>query len=254
MAPGAVVEKYFGDRVVRRVTDVTTLDIVVYTNDTRKAVNTHVFRKLLQKKELQPGQPLVLKGYIKGMCKNYVYTLKRRRADGGACVVDSKGSRTRVNATQFAMFELPYATTCHAKQGLTMSKPFTIFDADESFVTARWLWTAITRARWLQDITFCLLGTSGITRCKLRRQITHKLESYRATDEAKGQWSKQQFITAEWVQAQLEQQAYTCCHCATSLTLHDTRTQWSVDRIDNALGHVRHNCEVRCFSCNAAKH
>ena len=41
--------------------------------------------------------------------------------------------------------------------------------------------------------------------------------------------------------------------CGIQLTW-DGNSQFSVDRIDNNLGHVKENCRVICCSCNKGKH
>jgi hypothetical protein len=51
------------------------------------------------------------------------------------------------------MFSLPYANTLHSIQGLSKSGKITIFNCDIPHISRRFIWTAITRARSLNNIT-----------------------------------------------------------------------------------------------------
>ena len=51
-------------------------------------------------------------------------------------------------------FGLPYASTCHAVQGLPIDEPMTIFDANTPYASREFVWTAITRATKLSNVTF----------------------------------------------------------------------------------------------------
>ena len=51
-------------------------------------------------------------------------------------------------------FQFNYCTTCHSVQGSTFHESITIFDYKFFFVSRKWIWTAIGRARNLDDVYF----------------------------------------------------------------------------------------------------
>ena len=51
-------------------------------------------------------------------------------------------------------FKLPYCMTVHSVQGLSIDDAITIFDCNTPYVDREFVWTAITRARELKNITF----------------------------------------------------------------------------------------------------
>ena len=44
-------------------------------------------------------------------------------------------------------FKLPYCSTVHSVQGLSIDEELTIFDCNTPYVDKYFIWTAITRAR-----------------------------------------------------------------------------------------------------------
>jgi hypothetical protein len=61
-------------------------------------------------------------------------------------------------------------------------------------------------------------------------------------------------LTEEHVYAMLEGQSYTCCHCGIDLLVQSwgkrDKRHYSIDRIDNRLGHTPDNVGISCWGCN----
>ena len=51
-------------------------------------------------------------------------------------------------------FKLPYCMTAHSIQGLSIDDNVTIFDCNTAYVDRFYVWTAITRVRNLENITY----------------------------------------------------------------------------------------------------
>jgi len=88
----------------------------------------------------------------------------------------------------------------------------------------------------------------------LREQIRQKLHGYKAQDIKKGIFSPTTFITLEYILQLLSECDLSCFYCHEPVYLWyevcREAKQWSVERIDNALGHDVGNVEIACLSCN----
>ena len=51
-------------------------------------------------------------------------------------------------------FKLPHCLTCHSVQGLSIDDKVTIFDCNTPYVDRNFVWTAITRVRDLNNVTY----------------------------------------------------------------------------------------------------
>ena len=88
----------------------------------------------------------------------------------------------------------------------------------------------------------------------LREQIRQKLHGYKAQDTKKGIYQVETFITLEYILQLLSECELSCFYCHEPVYLWyevcREAKQWSVERIDNALGHDVGNVEIACLSCN----
>ena len=80
--------------------------------------------------------------------------------------------------------------------------------------------------------------------------INKRVAGHVATDKAKQfTWDVEEYITVEWVKKQLRLQRSSCYACAEPLY------DWSVDRLDNKLPHIKDNCAIACRHCqNGSSH
>lgn len=88
----------------------------------------------------------------------------------------------------------------------------------------------------------------------LERAIRGKIAGYKAQDIAKSIYDATQFITYDQVITSLTKSDLKCfyCRCLVLLFYEYVREpkQWSLERIDNALGHNTDNVEIACLECN----
>ena len=84
--------------------------------------------------------------------------------------------------------------------------------------------------------------------------IETKLKGYKRQDEEAGRSITNDFITLKDVKKLLYKQEYKCYICADKV-LTDTWEdrclyQFTLDRIDNSIAHVKTNCLIACYYCN----
>lgn len=81
--------------------------------------------------------------------------------------------------------------------------------------------------------------------------LVHKLSSLRTIDEKKG---REFNISKDYVNKMIEDANKMCkwCNCECKLTHYENRDleQWSIDRIDNNIGHIEGNIVLSCLRCN----
>jgi len=83
--------------------------------------------------------------------------------------------------------------------------------------------------------------------------IQKKLRGYRSQDEKWEIYSEPHFIRPEQVLQMLESCKYTCYYCQQTLKQEYTcrdPLQWTLDRIDNTMGHNSTNVLISCLACN----
>jgi hypothetical protein len=94
------------------------------------------------------------------------------------------------------------------------------------------------------------------TKCldSLIRMMKTKLSGYRSQDNTKGFYDETQFVGFDEVVAALLAADMKCFYCKGHVQLmyeyvREPR-QWTLDRIDNTVGHNRGNVEIACLECN----
>jgi len=91
--------------------------------------------------------------------------------------------------------------------------------------------------------------------CKvLRQQIQIKQSSYRCQDTEKKILDESQLVQIEDILSLLQASNLQCFYCRQPVLLfyeycRDPK-QWTLERIDNSMGHNRGNVEIACLECN----
>jgi hypothetical protein len=85
-------------------------------------------------------------------------------------------------------------------------------------------------------------------------QIQAKLGGYKHQDVKKGRYVPEEFVGRETIGELLRDGGGRCVYCgeAVQLIYENVREpkQWTLDRIDNSLGHNRGNLVISCLACN----
>lgn len=88
-------------------------------------------------------------------------------------------------------------------------------------------------------------------------QIKKKLAGYKKQDILHGTYDPHNMVLFEDVIKLLRDSKLVCVYCSKCIYIAYRNVrydyQWSLDRIDNAIGHVRDNVAVSCLKCNLSR-
>ena len=91
----------------------------------------------------------------------------------------------------------------------------------------------------------------------VKREITKKINGYKNQDILKSLLNKYKIISLDQVIEMLMESKLTCfyCHGHCELLYRDvlSKKQWTLDRIDNNLGHNHDNVVISCLECNVKR-
>ena len=92
---------------------------------------------------------------------------------------------------------------------------------------------------------------------KIKSIIKKKHTSYKSQDNKKERFIKETFITYEEIIKKLVDSNLKCEYCMCKLLIlyinvRESR-QWTLDRVDNSMGHTNDNCIISCLQCNLQK-
>lgn len=150
-------------------------------------------------------------------------------------------------------FSYPYAFTGHSLQGDTIDKPIVIFDSEFEHVSRKWLYVALTRSSDLNNVyvysgkLVTKISTSDIEN-KIVGYIRQDVSAHRGYNEKK-------YVDVDWVikQSKFQMHRCSCCNEVMNLRNDGGMLDWTIDRIDNEMGHVKNNCTLMCLHCNITK-
>ena len=154
-----------------------------------------------------------------------------------------------------------YAITVHSSQGLTIADPQKVWIFDDYLQWLNLAYLDVSRVEHLSQLkrVVCLQQEgSGEARDepaevlaqRLRKVIQRKLVAYKREDAAKGLRFN---LKVDHILGLKEAQSTRCAACSTELLWayqpKDTQ-QFSVDRLENTMGHIRDNIRLTCLECN----
>jgi hypothetical protein len=89
---------------------------------------------------------------------------------------------------------------------------------------------------------------------KLTSHIKHKIYNYKQQDIIKNKLNKIDFVSFEETIELLKQSNMKCCYCSAEVyVLYEhvrEMKQWTLDRINNDIGHNSGNLLISCLECN----
>ena len=96
-------------------------------------------------------------------------------------------------------------------------------------------------------------GVKDVCR-EMRRQIQNKVSSYKMQDIQKQKYDDNKFVNLNFVIGLLHEKEMKCFYCRESVYLFYNfvreNKQWTLERIDNSMGHNTDNVEIACLLCN----
>lgn len=91
----------------------------------------------------------------------------------------------------------------------------------------------------------------------IKSEIYKKIGSYKRQDIKKARLDKDNFITYDYVLEQMIICKMKCYYCKDNMKVLYTdkrdNKQWTVDRVENHLGHNLGNIVISCMECNLKK-
>ena len=265
-----MVKKY-NFNTVHHMKDVNTSINVSYLNNTVERVNNHVFNKVLKlPNKYNVGMKLKCRKYYKTSDKkitcntNYTYTIDKISKTSMTLFDEYEDIKFEVpNKDINECFKLPYCSTIDSIQGVSFGEDdkITIFDLNTSYMSRRRVWTALTRARYLNNITL-FVHTEDEKRisesCRYRQYFEMKINNYKKQDLLKKRvYDDKEYITSDWLFEQF-QKSIQCKFCNKTFELYlneDNKviSDISCDRIDNKISHLKNNCVLSCVNCNCSR-
>ena len=95
------------------------------------------------------------------------------------------------------------------------------------------------------------------TNTNIHEPIQLKIAGYKQQDKKKGVWKEEDFISLEYVIEQLISCEIKCFYCKEPIyyLYKNTRypKQWTIDRINNDIGHNVGNIVISCLECNLSR-
>jgi hypothetical protein len=105
---------------------------------------------------------------------------------------------------------------------------------------------------WLNDLVINNSDTE-ISRLIIQ-QIQYKINSYKYQDINNNKYNFCDFIDVFFVLQEMIKCNMNCFYCNEKMELlyENSREprQWTLERIDNCIGHIKHNVVIACLSCN----
>lgn len=173
-----------------------------------------------------------------------------------------------ITYNQLCHFKLPYSFTGHSVQGLSIKEKITIFDTNTPYVDRKWVWTAITRARELDNINIFIHSDNEINnlnKSKIKQYFNLKINGYIQQDKKTNRYNPDNYIDFKWFKYNLffinennDGKNSYCPKCNIILDLdydinNNITSNISADRIDNSKGHNKDNIKILCVDCNKKK-
>jgi hypothetical protein len=88
----------------------------------------------------------------------------------------------------------------------------------------------------------------------IRSELNKKISSYKQQDISRNLFDETKFVDLKTIIAMLHQCGVECYYCKEKMIVLYEKSremkQWTVDRINNDLGHNRDNIVLSCLQCN----
>ena len=90
--------------------------------------------------------------------------------------------------------------------------------------------------------------------CKLTNHIKNKIYNYKQQDITKNKYNEEEFVSYNETIDLLRKTNLKCHYCSENVyilyELVREKKQWSLDRINNDIGHNKGNLVIACLECN----
>jgi hypothetical protein len=284
------VKKRYDQQLWDELEDVNNVDIskygnqickknICYYNATRKRVNTMIMMrckpddavileaiegdKYTQEMWLYPGLPLIARRTVDNgdvMVNNEYFTVEKVEKDEVVCVADRTDEddqpikhRLKIPLDGFQrVLVANYCTTVHKSQGETITTDFTIWNW--KYMCTRLKYTAMSRAKLPGQIHFAdhwQTPEDCQEEVDVKKIIADKIASHKAYD---ADHNMETDIDIQFIYNMIHHQGAMCHHCENYMKLSGyhggDNEQFTVDRVDDKIGHIKGNVVISCLKCN----
>jgi hypothetical protein len=139
------------------------------------------------------------------------------------------------------------------KRVITKTKKWNKYyiDYDKHYNILLFLKNQEVEEKQLETNEFKIMQTDALL---LQNQISIKLNGYKSQDLKKNKFKLSDFVDINYVIEKLIECNLKCFYCKDKCLLlyenvRDSK-QWSLERIDNSIGHDKNNVVIACLSCN----
>jgi hypothetical protein len=91
----------------------------------------------------------------------------------------------------------------------------------------------------------------------IQHHFTQKWRGYRQQDQDKGWYLPDQLVTVDEIHQLLCDCHTLCFYCRQPMKVLYEQVrdpmQWTLERIDNSMGHIRGNVQIACLQCNVRR-
>ena len=235
---------------------------IAYYNDTCATVARMVRRRMKKATEYEVGETLVCRAYIKAkrsgvkaatLFKNYEYKITELTAD--TLTLDDHTILPLTTVRK--CFIHNYCRTCHSFQGLSVNVPITIYDWKCEWASRKWVYTAVTRARQLDQVHF---KEYTYRRCPkdvkdVADYMQKKVAGYKYQDTiGRHEICPERYITPAILMGWLGKPCHNCGDCL----MWERGDKGAVvsnltaQRLNNDIAHEVDNIIPYCTECNRA--
>ena len=144
-------------------------------------------------------------------------------------------------------FDLGYCMNVHRVQGSTINEPISIYEWNSNNMNRNAKYTAITRATKYEFVN--IMPSTAPSFPYHKQFLCRKIKGYTAQDEVK---SRDTDLTVDNVKKLITDNSNTCFNFhECNNDLHEEN--FTLDRLDNAHGHLIKNVRLSCLHCNVRK-
>ena len=232
---------------------------VAYLNDTCKEVANQIRKKQNRKGEYEVGEVMICREYLKSAEYKFQVNFKYKILNiiENMVVLEDEHDK-KIQKLSLDMlrkhFIFNYCFTCHSVQGSSIEGGITIFDYNHCLVDKNWIWTAITRATDLNNVSFYKYDDDDddFNKNCIYNYLKRKVEGYKEQDrKAKRKIDHKNYIIADWLLDRLNGHCELCNVDFYVKSINgNIRTNLRAQRKFNDQTHTISNYIAYCKKCN----
>ena len=260
------VLKNHGIKIINKLKSVKTTKNICLFNFRCNQINNYVSKNIIKKQGFYKGLEIVCKSHYKTtnmrLYVNYHYVIESINEKNFTILEPVDNIRMTLTIDKLDKhFKLPYASTCDSVQGLSIDEKMTLFDCNTPYVDRFFIWTALTRAKYLKNVQVFEHSRHEVMSLRkswVKLYLRNKVNGYKQQDKRAGrEYVNKDYIDVEWFKTQYrDNKSCPLCRAPFEVVIENDNNVTSnitVDRKDNRQAHIVSNCQLMCVKCNNSK-